>query len=105
MTNKINSKNNIFDTIKYNSLELLGGGISGLIVAFSLNPWDKALYISVTQHRQFLDLRNFKHPFQGVTQSLFQRTISHGLYFPLESWFVRFSRHHLGMILYDFAYL
>ena len=66
------------------ALPLLSGFSSGLVVSFSLNFWDRALYLSVINERRFLDLRNFKRPFQGVTQSLCQRAISHGLYFPLE---------------------
>lgn len=96
MSNSHSNSHSVRDSLKNGSLQLFGGGISGLIVAFSLNPWDKALYISVTEHRHFLDIRNFKHPFQGVTQSLFQKTISHGLYFPLEQWFVQFSKTNLS---------
>ena len=64
--------------------ELIATFGSGLIVSFSLNFWDRALYLSVINERRFLDFRNFRRPFHGVTQSLCQRAISHGLYFPLE---------------------
>ena len=79
------------------SISLISGFSSGLIVAFALNPWDKALYLSVINQRSFLDFKNFHQPFQGVTQSLFQRAVSHGLYFPLEHFAHTFSSNQLNL--------
>lgn len=37
--------------------------------------------------RPFLDLRNFHNPMKGMMQTLVQRAISSGMYFPLEDIF------------------
>ena len=63
------------------------GLISGLIQAAVFNPWDRALYLSVKENRNFLNSYNFHDPFAGVLQTITQRTISNGLYFPLEDIF------------------
>ena len=63
------------------------GIISGLIQAAVFNPWDRALYLSVMHHRDFLHRENFSKPFAGVMQTITQRAISSGLYFPLEEIF------------------
>ena len=69
---------------------LLCGLISGLIQAIVFNPWDRALYLSVKETRSFIHLNNFKQPFTGLLQSIFQRAISAGLYFPLEEYFMEY---------------
>lgn len=66
------------------------GLISGLIQAIVFNPWDRALYLSVKETRSFFHLNNFKQPFTGLLQSIFQRAISAGLYFPLEEYFMEY---------------
>lgn len=63
------------------------GLVSGLLQAILFNPWDRALYLSVKEARPFLTGLNFKEPFAGVTQTVVQRAISAGLYFPLEEIF------------------
>jgi hypothetical protein len=45
------------------------------------------LYLSVKDHRKFFDALNWKHPYKGFMQSLAIRTISGGLYFPLNDIF------------------
>ena len=69
-------------TIKQSVFQLSSGFTIGLVVTFALNPWDKAIYLSVTENRRFLHIDNFRYPYQGVGQSLIQRSISRGLYFP-----------------------
>ena len=70
------------------SAKLLNCGFtSGLLQAALFNPWDRALYLSVRYHRPFLHIRNFSNPFAGVFQTLFQRAVSSGVYFPLEQLF------------------
>ena len=69
-------------------LHLLNCGlISGLVQAGVLNPWDRALYLSIKENRHFLNVKNFRNPFSGLLQSLFQRAVSAGLYFPFEDIF------------------
>ena len=63
------------------------GLVSGLIQAAVFNPWDRALYLSVMHNRSFLHAENFKNPMAGVMQTITQRAISAGLYFPLEEIF------------------
>ena len=59
----------------------LGGGF---LQAGLFNPWDRALYLSIKEHRPFLSRSNFTTPFAGVSQTIVQRAVSAGLYFPLE---------------------
>ena len=66
---------------------LLCGFSGGLVQAGLFNPWDRALYLSIMNDRPFLSKQNFVNPFAGVFQTLFQRAISSGLYFPLEEIF------------------
>ena len=64
------------------------GVLSGMLVTGLLNPWDRALYLSVTHRRAFLHRENFIRPYQGLSQTLVQRSLSTGLYFPLEDLFM-----------------
>eukprot|EP01048_Picozoa_sp_COSAG05_P019873 COSAG05_NODE_3229_length_2222_cov_3.090438_4_plen_246_part_00 len=49
-----------------------------------LNPWDRALYLSVKELRPFFHLQNWANPFQGLTNTPVQRAATSGCYFPLE---------------------
>lgn len=60
------------------------GLTSGLLQAGLFNPWDRALYLSIKDRRPFLHVDNFRNPFSGVMQTIVQRALSTGLYFPLE---------------------
>lgn len=60
------------------------GILSGLAVTAALNPWDRALYLSIINKRPFFSRVNFRDPYRGLMQSLFGRVFSSGLYFPLE---------------------
>jgi len=76
---------------------LLGSGfISGIIVTGVLNPWDRALYLSIIHGRPFLRMNNFTRPYQGLYQTLLARSISSGLYFPLEQ-LTRQSLNHFDI--------
>jgi len=72
-------------------MPFLCGFSSGLLTAVILNPWDKALYLSVVEKRPFLDRRNFLNPYGGVFQTAVQRSLSSGLYFPLETKFQKWA--------------
>lgn len=41
-------------------------------------------------------MRNFEHPMKGMFQTLIQRAVSSGLYFPLEDIFRTQLNYHLG---------
>lgn len=72
------------------NLDLLSCGfISGVLQAVIFNPWDRALYLSVKNLRPFIHSSNFEEPMRGVLQTLVQRSVSSGLYFPLEDIFRR----------------
>mmetsp|Transcript_124036 Transcript_124036/g.358710 ORF Transcript_124036/g.358710 Transcript_124036/m.358710 type:complete len:282 (-) Transcript_124036:71-916(-) len=60
------------------------GIVSGLVMTGALNPWDRALYLSVVHRTSFFDRSNWQHPFRGILQTVGQRGLSSGLYFPLE---------------------
>ena len=63
----------------------LGAGFaSGMVVTALLNPYDRALFLSVRGKRPFLVCENWTTPFQGVGQTLVSRSLSTGLFFPLE---------------------
>eukprot|EP00607_Mallomonas_marina_P001902 CAMPEP_0182425332 /NCGR_PEP_ID=MMETSP1167-20130531/11732_1 /TAXON_ID=2988 /ORGANISM="Mallomonas Sp, Strain CCMP3275" /LENGTH=307 /DNA_ID=CAMNT_0024605937 /DNA_START=77 /DNA_END=1000 /DNA_ORIENTATION=+ len=64
------------------------GLVSGILQAAVFNPWDRGLYLSVKHHRVFLDRLNFEKPMEGLWQTITQRAISAGLYFPLENVFM-----------------
>jgi hypothetical protein len=76
------------DNYVKSKLKLLVCGFSGgLVQAGLFNPWDRALYLSIKMDRPFLAPKNFANPFAGLYQTLFQRAVSSGLYFPLEEIF------------------
>jgi hypothetical protein len=74
------------------------GFIAGIFQAGLFNPWDRALYLSVKNHSAFLCKENFKHPFSGLAQTLFQRSLSSSLYFPLEDIFLTFLHERFNEI-------
>lgn len=63
---------------------MVSGFAAGIAVTGLLNPYDRALYLSVAKRRPFLHKCNWRHPFQGLGQSIVGRAISTGLWFPLE---------------------
>ena len=60
------------------------GFAAGVVVTSVLNPYDRALFLSVAKRRPFLHWCNWKHPWQGLGQSVVGRAISSGLWFPME---------------------
>ena len=60
------------------------GFCAGLVTAGVLNPWDRALYLSVKDRRRFFHPANWRSPYQGLSQTIVQRAATSGLYFPLE---------------------
>ena len=60
------------------------GFAAGVAVTGFLNPYDRALFLSVAKKRPFLHHCNWRHPYQGLSQSIVGRAISTGLWFPLE---------------------
>lgn len=75
---------------------LSAGFMSGMVVTAVLNPYDRALFLSVRAKRPFLSAANWKHPWHGVGQTLLARSLSTGLYFPLEE-VGRTAAHSAGL--------
>lgn len=69
---------------------------AGVIQAGLLNPYDRALYLSVKNRRPFLHADNWKQPYQGFLQSVGGRALSGGLFFPLETMFKTLSKRSGG---------
>ena len=69
------------------------GLAAGVLTASLFTPYDRALYLSMTNKTPFLSAENFRNPFSGLSQSLVFRALSGGLYFPLEQFFFRKFHH------------
>mmetsp|Transcript_4360 Transcript_4360/g.6419 ORF Transcript_4360/g.6419 Transcript_4360/m.6419 type:complete len:292 (+) Transcript_4360:76-951(+) len=69
------------ETIRFSA-----GLVAGTLSAVAFNPWDRALYLSVTQKRAFFHKRNWLHPYRGFGQSIFIRIAGSGMYFPLKDY-------------------
>ena len=74
-------------TVDKNSV--LCGLAAGVCQAAVFSPYDRALYLSLTNRTPFLSPENFRRPFTGLTQSVGGKALSGGLYFPLEQFFFR----------------
>lgn len=68
-------------------VSFLCGISSGIIQAGVFNPWDRALYLSITKQTPFLSRENFRNPYLGFFQSVGHRALSGGLFYPLENFF------------------
>mmetsp|Transcript_43188 Transcript_43188/g.78555 ORF Transcript_43188/g.78555 Transcript_43188/m.78555 type:complete len:298 (+) Transcript_43188:85-978(+) len=62
----------------------ISGFLAGMSVTAALHPWDRALYLSVIRDTPFLSRVNWQNPYGGLSQTLVGRSVSSGLYFPLE---------------------
>ena len=71
------------------SASLVCGLLAGVAQAGLFNPYDRALYLSVTNHRPFLHVSNWQSPYSGFLQSLGGRALAGGLYFPVEHFCLR----------------
>lgn len=65
---------------KFN-IDVASGLFSGVFCAGLFNPWDRALYLSVKDHRPFLSKENFRNPYQGFSQAIVQRAFLGGIYY------------------------
>jgi Mitochondrial carrier protein len=69
------------------------GLVAGVMQAALFSPYDRALYLSMTNQTPFLTMQNFRNPFVGLSQSIGGRALSGGLYFPLEQFFFQRFNH------------
>ena len=68
---------------------MVAGLIAGSISTIICNPYDRALYLAVKNHRPFFHHLNWNMPYAGLLQSLVYRTVNNGLYFPVSDMFQR----------------
>lgn len=67
------------------STSILSGLTTGVLCSAVFHPWDRALYLSAIHKRAFLDKRNFKAAYQGVIQTVFQRSAIGSVYYILQA--------------------
>eukprot|EP00759_Apiculatamorpha_spiralis_P008582 PhF_6_TR15517/c0_g1_i1/m.24143/K15103/UCP2_3, SLC25A8_9; solute carrier family 25 (mitochondrial uncoupling protein), member 8/9 len=77
---------------KTHTSQFLSGLGSGVCCSAMLNPWDRALYLSVKERRPFLRVENFRNPYNGVVAATVSKITSHGMYFPLYDTFLDIHR-------------
>ncbi len=73
-------------------VELMAGVMSGSLQVLLFNPYDRALYLSMVNHRKFFDRRNWGGSAdlnKGLLPNLMQRIVSYGMYFPIEQMWTR----------------
>jgi hypothetical protein len=61
--------------------DFISGMISGAFTSAALNPWDRAVYLSITNKRDFLMRVNFTKPYHGATQAIAQRAVFGSAYY------------------------
>lgn len=64
-------------------METIAGLITGLTQTIVFNPIDRAMYLHVIKKNRFTNSSNWKHPYQGVSNAVFGKTLSYGLYYAL----------------------
>lgn len=74
---------NYLKNINLTTKKILFGSIGGLANVILFNPIDRAMYKSVSNHTSLFLIDHWKHPFQGVSNAIFQRILSYGLYYPI----------------------
>ena len=72
------------------------GAAVGVFQAFAFNPVDRALYLAVIKSRSLFVAANWSTPLTGVGISCVQRTLSVGLFFPLEDLFRPVIETHIA---------
>ena len=72
------------------------GAAVGIFQAFAFNPVDRALYLSVIKSRSLFVAGNWTTPLTGVGIDCVQRTLSVGLFFPLEDFFRPVVERHVS---------
>eukprot|EP00070_Physeter_catodon_P037180 XP_028344074.1 uncharacterized protein LOC114486089 [Physeter catodon] len=61
------------------------GLLTGAVAAALFTPYDKALFLSITSARPFLDRSIWHKPYQGLANTFLYRAVNTGIYYPLES--------------------
>jgi hypothetical protein len=70
------------------SIEILVGTLTGLIQTFIFNPIDRALYLHIKDHTNFLARSNWVNPYHGVFNALGNRVIQYGFYYNIVDFYL-----------------
>lgn len=70
--------------------QLFHGSIGGITNTIVFNPYDRAMYLSVKNKTKFFIKPNWNRPYHGLSEALFHRTLSYGLYFPFIDMFDKY---------------
>jgi hypothetical protein len=73
------------------------GVLAGLVNTALFNPYDKALYRMCHDHTSFFTASNWRSPYSGVSQAVWHRIVSYGLFFPLMD-FWKDTIHNYGLL-------
>ena len=73
--------------------------VVGITQAIIYNPVDKAIYNSIINNRKLFTIDNWRHPFVGVSNGIYTRIISGGLYFYLLDYTKHLNIYHSALIV------
>jgi hypothetical protein len=71
--------------------EILVGTLTGLIQTFIFNPIDRALYLHIKDHTNFLARSNWINPYHGVFNALGNRVIQYGFYYNIVDFYLEIA--------------
>lgn len=66
------------------SIDIASGLFTGVFLAGMFNPFDRALYLSQVNKRDFLLAENFTSPYHGFSQAIVQRAFQSGVYYIMQ---------------------
>ncbi len=78
---KKNQKGTTLSIQKKLEIDTVSGLLTGTFCSGVFNPWDRALYLSVTHKRAFLSWSNFSSPYHGFLQAVTQRAFLGSVYY------------------------
>lgn len=92
MTNASKPNNNNKDGLYGNSYptipkvvkDVLKGLSAGLVTSLAFAPYDRAMFLAISENRVFLSALNFSNPYHGFQQVVVSRSISTGMYYIMQ---------------------
>ena len=78
-----------------NTVIFTAGIFTAVFCSGLFNPWDRALYLSVKNNKPFLSLDNFRNPYQGFSQAVFQRAFLGSVYYIMQGELKRYLHPYL----------
>mmetsp|Transcript_16237 Transcript_16237/g.24479 ORF Transcript_16237/g.24479 Transcript_16237/m.24479 type:complete len:292 (+) Transcript_16237:111-986(+) len=76
--------------------KVFAGAANGLAVAIGLHPYDAALYRAWTRNRYFLDSRQWKNPWEGLSETIIGRIYQNALWIPLYDVSLIVTHNYMG---------